>query len=67
VGIGKGMNFETLHQIAGANNPVILVDNFAKLMEEIPNIKSKACSGKWSKKCAGDSGFLEPLAVWSLN
>jgi len=44
VGIGKGINFETLRQIAGADNPVTLVNDFAKLMEEIPVIKSKACS-----------------------
>ena len=67
MGIGKGINFETLRQIAGANNPVIRVDNFSKLMGEILVIKSKACSGEWSEKVAGDSGFFEPLAVWSLN
>ena len=67
MGIGKGINFETLRQIAGADNPVTLVNDFAKLMEEIPVIKSKACSGEWSERVAGDSGFFEPLAVWSLN
>ena len=63
MGIGRGIDIETLHQIAGPNNPVILVNNFAKLVEEIPNIRSKACSGEWSNKVAGDSGFLELLAV----
>lgn len=67
MGIGKGINPNTLQQIAGANNPVVMVDNFDKLQEKIQDIKSKACSGKWSKKVAGDSGFLVPFAVWSLN
>jgi len=63
VGMGKKIHMETLQQIAGPNNPVVLVNDFDKLMKEIPNIRSKACSGEWSKKVAGDSGFLEPLAV----
>ena len=50
MGIGRGINHDTLQQIAGANNPVVLVDDFDKLKEEIPDIKSKACSGEWSEK-----------------
>ena len=49
VGIGTGINQDTLQQIAGANNPVLLVDDFDKLQEEISDIKSKACSGEWSE------------------
>ena len=49
MGIGTGINQDTLQQIAGANNPVLLVDDFDKLQEEISDIKSKACSGEWSE------------------
>jgi len=44
VGIGKNIKEETLQQIAGANNPVFIVDDFDELKESISDIKSKACS-----------------------
>ena len=58
VGIGKDIKEETLQQIAGANNPVFIVEDFDELKESISAIKSKACSGEWSEKVAGHSGFL---------
>ena len=50
MGIGTGINHDILQQIAGPNNPVLMVDDFDKLEEKVSDIKSKACSGEWSEK-----------------
>jgi len=44
VGIGKGVNKDTLQMIAGEGYPVVQVDNFNQLQGMIETIKSSACS-----------------------
>ena len=46
VGIGKGIDKDTLRLIVGVSNPVVLVTDFNQLEGMIDTIKSKACSGK---------------------
>ncbi|CAH3104604.1 unnamed protein product [Porites lobata] len=45
VGIGHGINTNTLKLIAGKNGAVFNVASFQKLQEEIDRIKSSVCSG----------------------
>ena len=47
VGIGPGVEEDTLHDIAGAG-PVVQVEAFDKLDEMMKKIKGSACSGKLS-------------------
>lgn len=46
VGIGPGVDLDTLQLIAGDGNPVVQVEDFSKLEEMLGTIKSSACSGK---------------------
>lgn len=43
VGIGNGINIETLHDIAGPNGNVIAVESFDRLEAELSEIKDKVC------------------------
>ena len=49
MGIGPGVEEDTLHDIAGTG-PVIQVENFDKLDETIQKIKGSACSGTFSRR-----------------
>ncbi|KAL9951955.1 hypothetical protein ACROYT_G044715 [Oculina patagonica] len=44
VGIGREVDEHTLQLIAGEGNPVVMVDTFDQLQDEIETIKSSACS-----------------------
>ncbi|XP_078352817.1 coadhesin-like [Oculina patagonica] len=44
VGIGKGIDVDTLELIAGDKTRVVMVDDFDELKDKIKEIKSKACS-----------------------
>ncbi len=46
MGIGREVDEHTLQLIAGEGNPVVMVDTFDQLQDEIETIKSSACSGK---------------------
>ena len=45
VGIGPGVNKDTLQLIAGDGNPVVQVEDFNQLESMMETIKSSACSG----------------------
>ena len=45
VGIGPGVNKDTLQLIAGEGNPVVHVEDFNQLENMMETIKSSACSG----------------------
>lgn len=49
VGIGPGVNKETLKLIAGDGNPVVQVEDFNQLEKMLATIKSSACSSGTSK------------------
>ena len=49
MGIGPGVEEDTLHDIAGAG-PVVHVENFDQLDETIQKIKGSACSGTFSRR-----------------
>lgn len=46
MGIGKGIDVDTLELIAGDKTRVVMVDDFDELKDKIKEIKSKVCSGK---------------------
>lgn len=48
MGIGKDINRETLELIASDKTFVVMVKNFDELKDKIEEIKSKACSGKYT-------------------
>ncbi|XP_078378572.1 coadhesin-like [Oculina patagonica] len=43
VGIGNGINSQTLHDIAGENGSVLTVESFDQLAKELGEIKDKVC------------------------
>jgi hypothetical protein len=45
VGIGPGVDKNTLQLIAGEGNPVVQVKGFSQLENMMGTIKSSACSG----------------------
>ena len=45
VGIGPGVNKDTLQLIAGDGNPAVHVEDFNQLESMMETIKSSACSG----------------------
>lgn len=49
VGIGPGVNKDTLQLIAGDGNPVVQVQDFNQLETMMGTIKSSACSSGTSK------------------
>ena len=55
VGIGKGVDQETLQLIAGDVNRVVQVEDFRKLQKKIDTIKSSACSGKLTNQSINQS------------
>ncbi|XP_078378562.1 coadhesin-like [Oculina patagonica] len=46
VGIGSGINQETLREIAGKNGDVIIVENFDLLVNQLVEIKHKMCAAQ---------------------
>lgn len=44
VGIGSGINRQTLNEIAGENGRVMAVESFDQLANELGEIKDKVCS-----------------------
>lgn len=48
MGIGPGVDKDTLQSIAGEGNPVVQAEDFRKLGEMMEKIKSSACSGRLS-------------------
>ena len=43
VGIGSGINRDTLYEIAGDNGSVMTVESFDQLASELGEIKDKVC------------------------
>ena len=43
VGIGSGINSQTLHEIAGQKGNVLAVESFDELAKELGEIKDKVC------------------------
>lgn len=43
VGIGNGINVQTLREIAGDNGNVLTVESFDQLAKELGEIKDKVC------------------------
>lgn len=44
MGIGSGINRQTLNEIAGENGRVMAVESFDQLANELGEIKDKVCS-----------------------
>lgn len=43
IGIGKGINVDVLHEIAGERGNVVMVSDFDKLLDSFDKIKEAAC------------------------
>lgn len=50
MGIGNGINSQTLHDIAGENGSVLTVESFDQLAKELGEIKDKVCGRLSSHK-----------------